>query len=79
MAAEGIREAIQMIGFETSSGFVRANPASKEWLTLLIRRLDAVASVCRLAASMSPGVDWFWFRVEFHDDRGFGVVRQGAS
>ena len=28
---------------------------SREWLTLLIRRMDAVASVYRLASLMSPG------------------------
>ena len=34
--------------------FVRAYPVSREWLTLLIRRMDAVASVYRLAASTLP-------------------------
>ena len=38
----------------------------REWLTLLIRRIDAVASVYRLAASMSPGIDGLRSRVEFH-------------
>ena len=64
---------------------------SREWLTLLIRRMDAVASVYRLAASMSPGIDGLRSRVEFyrrgrfvatialHDGRSFGVVRQGQS
>ena len=33
------------------SDFVRAYTASREWLTLLIRRMDAVAAVYRLAAS----------------------------
>ena len=64
---------------------------SKEWLTLLVRRMDAVASVYRLAASMSPGADGLRSRVEFHrkgrfdatitlhDGRSFGVVRQGLA
>ena len=39
---------------------------SREWLTLLIRRMDAVAGVYRLAASMSPGIDGLRSRVEFH-------------
>ena len=64
---------------------------SREWLTLLIRRMDAVASVYRLAASMSPGIDGLRSRVEFHrrgrfdatitlhDGRSFGVVRQGLA
>ena len=64
---------------------------SREWLTLLIRRMDAVATVYRLAASLSPGVDGLRSRVEFHrrgrfdatitlhDGGSFGVVRQGLA
>ena len=64
---------------------------SREWLTLLIRRMDAVASVYRLSALMSPGIDGLRTRVEFHrrgrfdatitlhDGRSFGVVRQGLA
>ena len=88
LTANGIREAAGILGFETPSDFVRAYPASKEWLTLLIRRMDAVAAVYRLAASMSPGIDGLRSHVEFHrrgrfdatitlhDGRSFGVVRQ---
>ena len=54
------------IGFGTPLDFVRAYPASREWLTLLIRRMDAVASIYRLAASLSPGTDGLRSRVEFH-------------
>ena len=65
---------------------MRAYPVSREWLALLIRRMDAVASVYRLAASMSPGIDGLRSRVEFHrrgrfdatitlhDGRSFGVA-----
>ena len=89
LTALGIREATGVLGFDTPSDFVRAYPMSREWLTLLLRRMDAVASVYRLAASMSPGVDGWQTRVEFHrrgrfdatitlhDGRSFGVVRQG--
>ena len=38
---------------------------SREWLTLLIRRMDAVASVYRLAASLSPGTGGLRSHVEF--------------
>ena len=88
---QGVREATNVLGFDTPSDFVRAYPMSKEWLTLLIRRMDAVASVYRLAASMSPGIDGLRSRVEFHrrgrfdatitlhDGRSFGVVRQGLA
>ena len=76
-----------MLAFATPSDFVRAYPVSREWLTLLIRRMDAVAAVYRLASSLSPGVDGLRSHVEFHrrgrfdatitlhDGRGVGVVR----
>ena len=91
LTASGIREATGVLGFETPSDFVRAYPVSREWLTLLIRRMDAVAAVYRLAASMSPGIDGLRSHVEFHrrgrfdatitlhDGRSFGVVRQGLA
>ena len=47
--ANGIREAANFLGYDTPSDFVRAYPMSGEWLTLLLRRMDAVASVHRLA------------------------------
>ena len=64
---------------------------SREWLTLLIRRMDAVAAAYRLAASMSPDIDGLRSHVEFHrrwrfdatitlhDGQSFGVVRQGLA
>ena len=91
LTAKGIRKAVQMLDFETPSDFVRAYPMSSEWLTLLIRRMDAVATVYRLASSMSPGIDGLRSHVEFHrrgrfdatitlhDGRSFGVVRQGLA
>ncbi len=91
LTTQGIREATEVLGFDTPSDFVRAYPMSREWLTLLIRRMDAVASIYRLAASLSPGIDGLRSRVEFHrrgrfdatttlhDGRSFGVVRQGLA
>ena len=70
---------------------MRAYPVSRQWLALLIRRMDAVASVYRLAATLSPGVDGLCSKVEFqrrgrfdavitlHNGRSFGVVRQGLA
>ena len=64
---------------------------SREWLSLLVRRMDAVAAIYRLVASLSPGVDAVRSHVEFHrrgrfdatitlhDGRSFGVVRQGLA
>ena len=91
LTASGIRVAAGLLRFDTPSEFVRAYPMSREWLTLLMRRMDGVASVYRLAASMSPGIDGLRSHVEFHrrrrfdatitfhDGRGFGVVRQGLT
>ena len=91
LTAQGVGEAAWMLGFATPSDFVRAYPASREWLTLFLRRMDAVASVYRLAASLSPGIDGLRSRVEFHrrgrldatitlhDGRSFGIVRQGLA
>ena len=91
LTTKGIGEAAGILGFDTPSDFVRAYPVSREWLALLIRRLDAVAAVYRLAASLSPGIDALRSHVEFHrrgrfdatitlhDGRSFGVVRQGLA
>ena len=89
LTAQGIGEAARVLGFATPSDFVRAYPMSREWLRLLIRRMDAVAAVYRIGASMSPGIDGLRSRVEFHrrgrfdatitlhDGRSFGVVPPG--
>ena len=91
LTANGIREVAGILGFDTLSDFVRAYPVSREWLTLLIRRMDAIAAIYRLAASLSPGIDGLRSHVEFHrrgrfdatitlhDGRSFGVVRQGLA
>ncbi len=51
LTTQGIREAADFLDFATPSDFVRAYPMSREWLTLLIRRVDAVASVYHPAAT----------------------------
>ena len=91
LTANGVGEAARVLGFATPSDFVRAHPVSREWLALLIRRMDAVAAVYRLASSMSPGTGERRSYVEFHrrgrfdatvtlhDGRSFGVVRQGLA
>ena len=91
LTANGVREVAGVLGFGTPSDFVRAHPVSSEWLALLIRRMDAVAAVYRLAASMSPGTRSRRSHVEFHrrgrfdstitlhDGGSFGVVRQGLA
>ena len=91
VTANGIWETAGSLGFDTPSDFVRAYPVSREWLALLIRRIDAVAAVYRLAASLSPGIKGLRSHVEFHrrgrfdapitlhDGRSSGVVRQGLA
>ncbi len=91
LTSEGIGEASDALGFATPSEFVRAYPVSRQWLTLLLRRMDAVASVYRLALALSPGYRSLRSRVEFHrrgrfdatitlhNNRSFGVVRQGLG
>ena len=91
LTANGISEAARVLDFDTPSDFVRAYPMSREWLTLLIRRMDAAAAIYRLASSLSPGVDGLHTRVEFHrrgrfdatitlhDGRTIGIVRQGLA
>ena len=91
LTRKGIGKAADILGFDTTSDYVRAYPVSREWLTLLIRRMDAVASVYRLSASLSPGRDGQCTRVDFHrrgrfdavitlhNGRSFGVVRQGLA
>ncbi len=91
LTRNGIAEAADALGYDAPSDFVRAYPVSRQWLALLIRRMDAVAPVYRLAATLSPGVDGLETRVEFqrrgrfdavitlHNGRSFGVVRQGLA
>ena len=91
LTRKGISVASEALGYDTPSDFVRAYPVSRQWLALLIRRMDAVASIYRLAATLSPGVDGLETRVEFqrrgrfdavitlHNGRSFGVVRQGLA
>ena len=91
LTAQGIGEAAWVLGFEAPSDFMRAYPVSREWLALLIRRMDAVAAVYRLASSMSPGTGERRSYVEFHrrgrfdatvtlhDGRSIGVLRQGLA
>ncbi|MYE41848.1 MAG: hypothetical protein F4X27_16730, partial [Chloroflexi bacterium] len=91
LTKQGIAEAADVLGYDAPSDFVRAYPGSRQWLTLLIRRMDAVALVYRLAATLSPSVDGLETQVEFqrrgrfdavitlHNGRSFGVVRQGLA
>ena len=88
---KGIGAASDALGYDAPSDFVRAYPVSRQWLALLLRRMDAVAPVYRLAATLSPGVNGLETQVEFqrrgrfdavitlHNGHSFGVVRQGLA
>ena len=91
LTKKGIAQAAYALGYDTPSEFVRAYPVSQQWLALLLRGMDAVASVYHLAATLSLGVDGLCSQVEFqrrgrfdavitlHSGRSFGVVRQGPG
>lgn len=91
LTKKGIAQAADALDYDAPSEFVRAYPVSRQWLALLIRRMDAVASVYRLAATLSPGVDGLETQLDFHrrgrfdavitlhNGRSFGVVRQGLA
>ncbi len=91
LSAKGVKKAAKVLGYDSSSDYVRAYPMSKEWLTLLIRRMDAVSYIYRLAASLSRAAGGLRSRVEIFrrgrfdaaitldDGRRFGVVRQGLA
>ena len=91
LATQGVRETARVLGLDTPSEFMRAYPMPREWLTLLILRMDAVANVHRLPATMSPSIDGLRSRVEFHrrgrfdtaislhDGRSFGVMSKGLA
>ena len=91
LTSHGIRKTAEMLDLVTPSDFVRAYPVAREWLALLIGRMDAVAAVYRLAASLSSGFDGLRSYVEFrrkgrfdatitlHDGRSFGLVRRGLA
>ena len=64
--ARGIGEAASLLGFCTPCDFVHARPVSREWHALLIRRMDSVASIYRLAAMLSRGKGRLRAGVEFH-------------
>lgn len=87
---EGISETNAALNLSMSE-CLRAYPVSREWMRILIGRMDAVAGIHALAAALSPGTDELCTRVAFHrkgtldaiitrhDGRAFGVVRQGRA
>ena len=71
LTAKGIGEGAKTLGFDMSSDFVRAYHSSREWLALLIRRMDAVASVNVIRYGIR------WLRRLMH--RGWGWLLPGPG
>ncbi len=91
LTVSGIDEACALLGHRTRGAYLRAYPMSREWLRLLIGRMDATASIYRIAAALSPGSGGRRTRVTFHtgedydaivelhNTRTIGIVRQGLA
>ena len=91
LTGSGIGQVHRALGCKTRSAYLRDCPMSREWHRILIRRLDAVASVYRIAATMSLGAGGLKSGVTFcrkgHIDAmitlsnggRFAIVRQGRA
>ena len=91
LTPKGIGKAWCTLGYSTRSGYLRDYPMSREWHRILIRRMDATASIYRLSTTMSLGaggleVDVTFYRkghidamIRLSDGRRFAVVRQGRG
>ena len=73
LTRKGISAASDALGFDTPSEFVRAYPVSREWLTMLLRRMDAVASVYRWRQPCPPA--WMGSAAEWSSSVGAGSTR----
>ena len=91
LTAKGVGEAAGILSFDTPSDYVRSYPVSREWLTLLICRMDAVVSFTAWPHPCPQGINGLRTQVDVHrqgrfdatitrhDGRRFGVVRQGPA
>lgn len=88
VTASGLDRLADLSG-TTTAALLREHPASEEWQRLLLRRLDSVAVVYRLAAALCE--EWFptrfrWYRsapadaaVALPDGRTLAIVRCGRT
>ena len=92
LTAPGIAEASAALGYSSVSTYRRSHRMSREWLRIIIGRMDAVASVYAVAGALATGADQSGARVSFHRKGGveatislapdgptFDVVRQGRA
>jgi len=88
LSADGVRVLARERGLGTAE-LLRTRPVSEQWRRLLLQRLETVATLYRLAASMArlePALRWRWLRaapmdalVELGDGRRLALVRQGMN
>ncbi|MCY3557863.1 MAG: hypothetical protein OXH13_04380 [Chloroflexi bacterium] len=88
LTASGLDRLADLSGTATAA-LLREHPASEEWLRLLMRRLDGVAMIYRLAAALCE--EWFpirfrWYRsapadaaIALPDGRTLAIVRCGRT
>lgn len=89
LTPKGLAAASAALGCDSPDEYVRDYPMSKEWLRILIERMDAVAGIYALAAAMSPdagGTQVQFYRkgtldavITLRDGRTFGVMRRGRA
>ena len=88
LTAAGLRRLAEARG-DTVDGLLRDLPVSGRWRRILLERLDAVASVYRLAATVSNlahPIRFRWYRaapldaaISLPGGRSLGILRQGAT
>ena len=85
ITAAGVEELARLVG-KPVEAVLRAYPVSAQWQTLLLERLDAVATIYRVAvliADYYPPTRMKWYRapldasITFGDGRTIGIIRQG--
>ena len=89
LTPSGIAAASAVLGCDSPDEYLRRYPMSREWLRILIERMDAVAGIYALAAAMSPdagGTQVQFYRkgtldavLTLRDGRTFGVMRRGRA
>ena len=88
LTANGLRRLAELTG-DTVDELLRSRPVSGRWRRILLERLDGVAVICRLAATVSNlahPVRFTWYRAAALDaamaisgERTLGILRQGRT
>ena len=88
LTADGLYRLAQVNG-DSLNDLLRTRPVSARWMRILLERLDALASVYRLAATVSNlahPIRFRWYRaapldaaISLPGGRTLGILRQGAT